>query len=115
MAHTSPSFSYDTRQEWNASRTGSPRDSDSEITLLGDEMADQSLKKSIDDIESQSFSVKDAGSSPVAAEYRVTTRKKMTYLGVYFLLNLGLTLYNKALLGNVGSQILMMYLRESNS
>ena len=36
-----------------------------------------------------------------AAEYRVPTRTKYTYLGVYFGLNLGLTLFNKAILGKV--------------
>jgi len=34
------------------------------------------------------------------AEYSVATRTKLLYLGVYFLLNLLLTVYNKAVLGN---------------
>jgi hypothetical protein len=37
----------------------------------------------------------------LATEYRIPVRKKLLYLGGYFLLNLSLTLYNKALLGNV--------------
>ena len=37
------------------------------------------------------------------AEYSVATRTKLLYLGVYFLLNLLLTVYNKAVLGNVCS------------
>jgi hypothetical protein len=32
-------------------------------------------------------------------EYTITTRTKMLCLGLYFLMNLGLTLYNKAVLG----------------
>ena len=36
-----------------------------------------------------------------AAEYKVPARVKYTYLGLYFGLNLGLTLFNKAILGKV--------------
>jgi hypothetical protein len=39
--------------------------------------------------------------SPLAVEYRTNMSTKLVYLGGYFLLNLSLTLYNKALLGNV--------------
>ena len=37
----------------------------------------------------------------VALEYTVPTTKKLMALGVYFLCNVGLTLYNKAVLGSV--------------
>ena len=56
------------------------------------------------DIESQpllSTEEKDASPAPVAAEYSVSTNKKLAALAAYFALNLGLTLYNKAMLGQV--------------
>lgn len=37
-----------------------------------------------------------------AAEYQVPMRTKYLYLAFYFALNLSLTLFNKAVLGNVG-------------
>ena len=37
-----------------------------------------------------------------AVEYRVPTRTKVAYLSVYFLCNVGLTVWNKAVLGKVG-------------
>jgi len=63
--------------------------------------SDYDLKDSLlEDIESQSpRTVKSAASS--GAEYEVATRTKLIYLGGYFLLNLGLTIYNKAMLGSV--------------
>ena len=38
----------------------------------------------------------------LASEYQVSTKVKWIYLTSYFALNLGLTLYNKSLLGDVG-------------
>ena len=38
----------------------------------------------------------------VAPEYNIPTKTKYIYLGLYFILNLVLTLYNKAVLGHVG-------------
>jgi hypothetical protein len=35
------------------------------------------------------------------SEYEVPTEKKLVYLCVYFLLNVSLTIYNKAVLGKV--------------
>lgn len=55
------------------------------------------------DIESQS-PVKESTSGKHAAEYSVPSRTKYTYLGLYFGLNLGLTLFNKAVLGKVGRE-----------
>lgn len=43
----------------------------------------------------------ESSSGKHGAEYRVDARTKYTYLGVYFGLNLGLTLFNKAILGKV--------------
>ena len=57
-----------------------------------------------EDIEAQqphSPTESELGSGKHAAEYRVPTRTKYLYLGVYFGLNLGLTLFNKAILGKV--------------
>ena len=56
------------------------------------------------DVEAQpprSPTESEAGSGKHAAEYRVPTRTKYMYLGVYFGLNLSLTLFNKAILGKV--------------
>ncbi|TID13395.1 TPT-domain-containing protein [Venturia nashicola] len=91
--------STDTPQEWIHSSTNSEGDE----TLLDDEMSYQNLHK-VEDIESQpvfdpEFKEKPIA-SPLAAEYTIPIQKKLIYLSVYFGLNLGLTLYNKALLGN---------------
>ena len=48
-----------------------------------------------------------------AAEYSVPARTKYIYLGLYFGLNLGLTLFNKAVLGKV-CQISQSHLRRSS-
>lgn len=53
-----------------------------------------------DDIESQKLAMKEVLAPGVAAEYDVATRKKLIYLAAYFALNLGLTIYNKAVLGS---------------
>lgn len=58
------------------------------------------------DIESQpllSAGEKDISPAPVPTEYDVSTSKKLAALAAYFALNLGLTLYNKAMLGQVSS------------
>jgi hypothetical protein len=43
----------------------------------------------------------------VDAEYDVPTRTKFIFLGIYLAFNLGLTLYNKSVLGNVSSLLLL--------
>ena len=61
-----------------------------------------------EDVEAQqprSPTESELGSGKHAAEYRVPTRTKYMYLGVYFGLNLGLTLFNKAILGKVRSHL----------
>lgn len=100
MTEPFPRCSTDAPQEWNNSSTTS----ESDETLLDDEMSYQNLHK-VEDIEAQPIlnqEFKDKTAVvPVAAEYTIPTQKKLIYLSVYFGLNLGLTLYNKALLGNV--------------
>lgn len=55
------------------------------------------------DLEAQAIEKKDAPilSAGTETEYRVPTRTKLAYLSVYFLLNVSLTIYNKAVLGKV--------------
>lgn len=56
----------------------------------------------LDDVEAQHPHATQA--TPAAssgAEYQVATRTKLMYLGGYFMLNLSLTIYNKAMLGSV--------------
>ena len=52
------------------------------------------------DLESQK-TLKGTVSGKHAAEYSVPATTKYSYLGLYFGLNLGLTLFNKAVLGKV--------------
>ncbi|TIA60131.1 TPT-domain-containing protein, partial [Aureobasidium pullulans] len=59
------------------------------------------LLSQMDDAEKQSSAV-DATSTPSTQEgheYSISTKTKMICLGLYFCMNLGLTLYNKAVLG----------------
>ena len=55
-----------------------------------------------EDLESQG-NLKEAVSGKHAAEYSVPAKKKYTFLGLYFGLNLSLTLFNKAVLGKVSN------------
>ena len=48
-------------------------------------------------------STDDPSSGKHAAEYQIPARVKYSYLAVYFSLNLGLTLFNKIILGKVGN------------
>lgn len=68
----------------------------SELSAIDEE--DDELLQTPEDLEAQK------ATSPTSqpAEYTVSTSKKLTYLGLYFLLNLGVTLSNKALLRSVG-------------
>lgn len=68
----------------------------SELSSI-DEENDELLREQ-EDLEAQ----KSQQPSSQPAEYNVSTRKKLTMLGMYFLLNLGVTLSNKALLKSVG-------------
>jgi hypothetical protein len=91
--------------DMNLHQGGIGRNSDdSEATLYDGNMSEKHVLKGLGDLESQlKLDTSKAGKSlaPLAMEYRVSARRKLTYLGGYFLLNLCLTLYNKALLGNV--------------
>jgi hypothetical protein len=73
--------------------------------VMTDTMSEKSSRRSstTDDVEGQPIlRLNGTGSgSPLAAEYRTNMSTKLVYLASYFLLNLSLTLYNKALLGNV--------------
>lgn len=63
-----------------------------------DQPTDGLLKES-GDVEAQ----KDTSSSTTAVEHTVSMKSKLSFLGAYFLLNLALTLSNKAVLGHVRS------------
>merc|ERR1711981_1294346 len=58
---------------------------------LADDVEAQPILKSLETAEMP---------APLATEYRTNLSTKLIYLGAYFLLNLSLTLYNKALLNN---------------
>lgn len=63
-----------------------------------DSEADSLLSDSEKDLEAQ---LPDSNQPRALEEYTVSTRRKLTFLALYFLLNLGVTLSNKALLGQV--------------
>jgi len=50
------------------------------------------------DIESQDMIAAHAQLTAAPAEYQVSLARKLTFLGLYFILNLGLTLTNKAVM-----------------
>lgn len=70
----------------------------SELSSIHEESEDEELLRAQDDLEAQK-AVPPPSTQP--AEYAISTSKKLTYLGLYFLLNLGVTLSNKALLRSV--------------
>ena len=76
----------------------------SELSSIHEE--EELLSPEEQDLEAQK-SAQPATTQP--AEYAVSTSKKLTYLGLYFLLNLGVTLSNKALLRSVGRSSLLSY------
>jgi hypothetical protein len=88
------------------------RDSDFDSKDSDDDMSDEldqrESRRLLGDVEarpgaltlSQEKPHRSRPSGP-ALEYRVPTGTKLTYLGLYFLLNLSLTIYNKAILGAV--------------
>lgn len=88
----------------------SPRySSDTTITqnLLNPNLTEKEKEKSYrmagsEDLESQrSRDNKESTSGQHAAEYNVPAKQKYFFLGLYFALNLSLTLFNKAVLGKV--------------
>ena len=71
-----------------------------------DTMSEKAMLEGRGDLEAakpRDPATEDASSGKHAAEYQVAARTKYTYLGLYFGLNLGLTLFNKAILGKVGN------------
>jgi hypothetical protein len=82
----------------------SERTSESDESVVANHtMSAHTLAKIMGDIEAQlpPLKVSKEGPPPLALEYRIPAKQKLIHLGGYFLLNLCLTLYNKALLGNV--------------
>lgn len=69
----------------------------------GDLSEKSSARSSMTDVEAQPIltSPTTVEAPPMAAEYRTNMSTKLIYLAGYFLLNLSLMLYNKALLNNV--------------
>ncbi len=59
------------------------------------------------DVESQLFEDENRQDplpvKPAGLEYAISTKVKFLYLGIYFFLNLSLTIYNKTVLGRVCS------------
>lgn len=70
----------------------------SELSSIHEESEDEELLREQDDLEAQKVA---PPPSTQPAEYHISTSKKLSYLGLYFLLNLGVTLSNKALLRSV--------------
>jgi len=94
--------------DWTEPRTPTTCYLDPDISYHDNEMPEKTSEKqfasSVGDVEAQSIYKKEMGSSDgptTAAEYRTSMRVKLIYLSTYFMLNLSLTLYNKALLDNV--------------
>jgi hypothetical protein len=87
----------------------SDQDDDSESTE--DEMASIKQRLMRDDVEAQPtlcVSTDTNSSTSVALEYRIPASRKLAYLALYFLLNLSLTIYNKAVLGAVSRSIVQL-------
>ena len=62
-----------------------------------DRHSESSLDEDVEDVAAQLLSKSQSLDLP--PEYRVSTKTKLLYLGAYFILNLSLTIYNKAILG----------------
>ena len=62
----------------------------------------QSKKSDLEALPFAQAKAVQASSTTTTSEYNVPTRTKIAYLGVYFLCNVFLTIYNKAVLGKVG-------------
>lgn len=69
-------------------------------------MASMDMKKERpDDLEAQLLKPRQQYQTPASpgidSEYRVSSLTKLSYLGLYFLCNISLTIYNKLILGKV--------------
>ncbi len=115
MSQTKPNHRYNHWACTNASPEESGEDSDfSEIDKSNVFSNHQRARSSPHpeqartpiDLEAQELPSKEHASiTPGAAEYDVPTQTKLVYLGGWFLLNLALTIYNKAVLGEVTTPI----------
>ena len=74
---------------------------------MSDALSEKVMLQKRDDIEAvqpRSPLSEESASGRSGAEYRVPARTKYLYLSLYFGLNLGLTLFNKAILGKVSKK-----------
>ncbi|WPG99673.1 gdp-mannose transporter gonst5 [Acrodontium crateriforme] len=97
--HTTPSLEHRRRSSATVERLR--MDEKSSSMELEDRLplpSDGLLKddQNLDELESQLSTTLDSPPAPV--EYSISTRRKLVYLGLYFFLNLGLTLSNKAVM-----------------
>ena len=84
-----------------------------QINMSSESLMEKDSPKSSmsDDVEAQPI-LQSSTTKPeqpgLAVEYRTNMSTKLIYLGAYFLLNLSLTLYNKALLNNVRCDLIRL-------
>lgn len=81
-----------------------------ETEYTEDELPSVKQRLLMNDVEGQpmlSVSTSVPSSPTSALEYRIPASRKLAYLGLYFLLNLSLTIYNKAVLGTVSVTYLL--------
>lgn len=78
--------------------TGSVDDRDSISIAPTEDLSIDGIDSSVDDINAGKSQM---DSKTLAPEYGIATNTKYLYLGLYFALNLVLTLYNKVVLGKV--------------
>ena len=74
---------------------------DPESFEMDDASPSRGLLSQNDDLEKQTVVEAETPPAKEGHEYGVSTKVKMICLGLYFLMNLGLTLYNKQVLGHV--------------
>jgi hypothetical protein len=105
-AHSTQETESRTSSYWKRGFSGdheydSEKDSHTNSLLEGHDYAQ-------DDLESQHQQESQPARLPpgVDSEYDVPTRTKFIFLGIYLAFNLGLTLYNKSVLGKVSSLLL---------
>lgn len=62
---------------------------------------DSDASDSLDDLQKDPREVEAQQQNPQPVEHQIPLRSKLVFLGAYFILNLALTLSNKAVLGKV--------------
>jgi len=100
------------RPSWSSSEASSPVDEKqvhARLLELSERSSMDSRTSSVDDhvalnglLEAQGDQDTLSDGTPIPSEYLVPLSKKLTYLGLYFFLNVALTLSNKQLLMKVG-------------